>query len=98
MANLSLEKLIKSLSRGELKAFSSSIKNSSSSEYYKLFQQIKAGKATANNNKTYAQQRKYLYDSLLSSLNNSTNSIGSEILQKLLNTETLFKRQLIKES
>ncbi len=40
MANSSLEKLIKSLSRGELKTFSLSIKNNQSPEYYKPYIQL----------------------------------------------------------
>ncbi len=98
MANSSLEKLIKSLSRGELKTFSLSIKNNQSPEYYKLFRQLKAEKGIASNSDSNAQRRKYLYDSLLESLNRNVDSIDSEIIKKLLNTETLFKRQLVKES
>ena len=98
MANTSLEKLIKSLSRGELKTFSLSIKNNKSPEYYKLFRQLKADKEIANSSDNNAQRRKYLYDSLLESLNRNVDSIDSEIIKKLLNTETLFKRQLVKEA
>ena len=36
-----LEKLIKSLTRGELKTFSLSVKNEKSPEYYNLFKKIK---------------------------------------------------------
>jgi len=92
----SLEKLVKSLTRGELKAFSNSIKNNNSSEYSKLFKQLKK----ENHSKTAGSihHRKYLYDSLLESIARSSNSIDSNILKKLLNTETLFNRQLIKEA
>ncbi len=98
MANTSLERLIKSLNQGELKAFSLSIKNNKSAEYYRLFQQIKAGKEIIGDKKQNAQRRKYLYDSLLESINKQSDSVDSDILKKLLNTENLFKRQLIKES
>ena len=96
MAAGSLEKLIKSLTRGELKAYSNSIKNNSSSEYSKLFKQIKKEDRTGIVGSIH--HRKYLYDSLLESIAKSSNSIDSNILKKLLNTETLFNRQLIKEA
>jgi len=98
MPNTSLEKLINSLTRGELKTFSLSIKNNNSPDYYKLFKQIKSDKYNAKDDKTNAQRRKYLYDSLLESLNRNVESIDSDIIKKLLNTETLFKRQLVKEA
>jgi len=99
MANTSLEKLIKSLNRGELKAFSLSIKNNKSTKYYRLFKQIKSSTKTNNESHTSnTQHRKYLYDTLLDSISKSSNSIDSNILKKLLNTETLFNKQLIKEA
>ncbi len=94
-----LEKLIKSLTRGELKTFSLSVKNEKSPEYYNLFKKIKQSydkkKSVVFKN---AQRKKYLYDSILESLNKKTKSIDANILKKLLNTETLYKRQLIKEA
>jgi len=98
MPDKSIEKLIKSLKKGELKAFTSKVK-SKSPEYYNLFLQLKKKKKDDNiTNIKNAQQRKYLYDSLLESLNSNTNTIDAKILKKLLNTETLFKRQLTKEA
>ncbi len=91
-----IEKLIKSLKQGELRAFSLKVKQNKAPEYFNLFKQIKKGKV--HDNKENAQRRKYLYDSLLDSLNKKTDSIDANILKKLLNTETLFKRQLIKEA
>ena len=96
MAITSLEKLIKSLSRGELKAFSSSINNNNSLDYYKIF--VQAKKNGFIDKSSSIHHRKYLYDSILESISKSSNSIDSIILKKLLNTETLYNRQLIKEA
>jgi hypothetical protein len=98
MSEKSIEKLIKSLKKGELKAFTSKVKNKSP-EYYTLFLELKKEKKYNNTtNIKNAQRRKYLYDSLLESLNLNTDTIDAKILKKLLNTETLFKRQLTKEA
>ncbi len=96
MSGIALERLIKSLSRGELKAFSSSMKKESDTVYFKLFKDIK--KKGIANLKSSVHNRKYLYDSILESLSKTTSNIDTIILKKLLNTEILFNKQLIKES
>jgi len=95
MAISPIQKLIQSLNQGELKQFSLKVKKDNNTEYNKIFQAIKLGKEPQFINKnTFSQRKKYLYDTLLDLLNNSTSSIDAIILKKLLSLETLFKRQL----
>jgi len=93
-----LEKLIKSLNRGELKSFNFSIKNTTTI-YVNIFKQIlNEKKLTDYKNAENTQHRKYLYDSILELLSKRVNTIDSKILKKILHTEVLYKRQLIKEA
>jgi len=96
MPRTALEKLIKSLTRGELKAYSLFIKNKKDTVHFKLFNLIK------NNNlikhKSNIHNRKYLYNNILESISKTLNSIDAQILKKLLYTEVLFNKQLIKEA
>ena len=95
MAASPIQKLVQSLNQGELKQFSLKVKKANNTEYNKIFQSIRLGKEPQYTNKnTFSQRKKYLYDTLIELLNNSTNSIDAIILKKLLSLETLFKRQL----
>jgi hypothetical protein len=100
MPKLSLEKLINSLSQGELRAFSLSIKKDGNPSYYKLFNDIRSGKhqisKKKDNNET--QRRNYLYNSILESLVKSSKTIDSQIAKGLHHAELLYNRQLEKEA
>lgn len=100
MPKLSLEKLIQSLSQGELRAFSLTIKKDKNPSYYNLFNAIRSGKSDEskkkNNNET--QLRNYLYNSILESLVKSSKTIDTQIVKGLHYAEVLYNRQLIKEA
>ncbi len=100
MPKLSLEKLIESLTQGELRAFSLSIKKDKNPSYYSLFNDIRSGKheesKKKDNNET--QRRNYLYNSILESLVKSSKTIDSQISKGLHHAELLYNRQLEKEA
>ena len=100
MPKLSLEKLIQSLSQGELRAFSLSIKKDKNPSYYKLFNDIRSGKADNDHkkNNNEIQRRNYLYNSILESLVKSSKTIDSQISKGLHHVEILYNRQLEKEA
>ena len=99
MANLPLEKLINSLSQGELRAFSLSIKKDANPSYYELFNTIRTGKydkKKKDNNET--QRRNYLYNTILDSLLNQAKTIDTQIAKGLHQAELLYNRHLEKEA
>jgi hypothetical protein len=100
MPKLSLERLIQSLTQGELRAFSLSIKKEKNPSYYALFNDIRSGKheesKKKDNNET--QRRNYLYNSILESLVRSSKTIDSQISKGLHHVELLYNRQLEKEA
>jgi hypothetical protein len=100
MPKQSLEKLIGSLTQGELRAFSLSIKGDNNPSYYKLFNEIRSGKSNSktkkSNNET--QLRKYLYNTILESLVKRSKTIDSQIAQGLKHAEVLYDRQLLPEA
>ena len=100
MPKLSLERLINSLTQGELRAFSLSIKKEKNPSYYSLFNDIRSGKheesKKKDNNET--QRRNYLYNSILESLVKSSRTIDSQISKGLHHVELLYNRQLEKEA
>ena len=99
MANLPLEKLIKSLSQGELRAFSLSIKKEGNPSYYELFNAIRTDKykkQKKDNNET--QRRNYLYNAILDSLLNQAKTIDTQIAKGLHQAEILYNRHLEKEA
>ena len=100
MPKLSLERLIQSLSQGELRAFSLSIKKDNNPSYYKLFNDIRTGKSDDNQKKdnNEIQRRNYLYNSILESLVKSSKTIDSQISKGLHHVEILYNRQLEKEA
>jgi hypothetical protein len=100
MPKLSLEKLINSLSQGELRAFSLSIKKDKNPSYYSLFNDIRSGKTdqTQKKDNNEIQRRNYLYNSILESLVKSSKTIDSQISRGLHHVEILFNRQLEKEA
>ena len=99
MANLPLEKLINSLSQGELRAFSLSIKKEANPSYYELFNSIRTGKydkKKKDNNET--QRRNYLYNAILDSLLGQAKTIDTQIAKGLHQAELLYNRHLEKEA
>ncbi|MGB0390107.1 MAG: hypothetical protein ACPGRC_03010 [Salibacteraceae bacterium] len=100
MPKLSLEKLIHSLSQGELRAFSLSIKKDKNPSYYNLFNGIRSGKVDDSKKKdnNEIQRRNYLYNSILESLVKSSKTIDSQISKGLHHVEILYNRQLEKEA
>lgn len=96
MPKLSLEKLIQSLSQGELRAFSLSIKKDNNPSYYSLFNAIRSGKIDAVQKKdnNEIQRRNYLYNSILESLVKNSKTIDSQISKGLHHVEILYNRQL----
>ncbi len=100
MPKLSLERLIQSLSQGELRAFSLSIKKDNNPSYYKLFNDIRTGKSDDKHKKdnNEIQRRNYLYHSILESLVKSSKTIDSQISKGLHHVEILYNRQLEKEA
>lgn len=100
MPKLSLERLIQSLSQGELRAFSLSIKKDNNPSYYKLFNDIRTGKSDDKHKKdnNEIQRRNYLYNSILESLVKSSKTIDSQISKGLHHVEILYNRQLEKEA
>ncbi len=100
MPKLSLEKLIQSLSQGELRAFSLSITKDNNPSYYKLFNDIRSGKSEGIQKKdnNEIQRRNYLYNSILESLVKSSNTIDSQISKGLHHVEILYNRPLEKEA
>lgn len=100
MPKLSLEKLIDSLSQGELRAFSLSIKKDKNPSYYNLFNNIRSGKSDNSNKKdnNEIQRRNYLYNSILESLVKSSKTTDTQIAKGLHHVEILYNRQLEKEA
>lgn len=100
MPKLSLERLIQSLSQGELRAFSLSIKKDNNPSYYTLFNDIRTGKSDDHHKKdnNEIQRRNYLYNSILESLVKSSKTIDSQISKGLHHVEILYNRQLEKEA
>ncbi|MFT4753569.1 MAG: hypothetical protein ACI9GM_000187 [Salibacteraceae bacterium] len=100
MPKLSLEKLILSLSQGELRAFSLSIKKDKNPSYYTLFNAIRSGKYNDQQKKdnNEIQRRNYLYNNILESLVKSSRTIDSQIAKGLHHLEILHNRQLNKEA
>ena len=99
MVILSLEKLIYSLNKGELKAVSLAMKKKNNSKYKELFHVIRNKKEVKQKlQPKELQQRKYLYDLILETLSKQVKSAKSKILRHIFYTETLFERQFIKEA
>lgn len=70
MEKSALEKLIKSMTKGEHKTFSLSVKNEKKPEYYNLFKKVKQSTEKKKEfNFKNTQRKKYLYDAILESLN-----------------------------
>lgn len=100
MPKLSLERLIHSLSQGELRAFSLTIKKDKNPSYYNLFNAIRSGKSDDKKKKdnNEIQRRNYLYNSILESLVKNSKTIDSQISKGLHHVEILYNRQLEREA